>query len=111
MQPNTSLDDSLVLYHLSSDSVYYTIFVNSVVTSRFLLAKIRKEVHLEGVSQFRRSPEREIDVAGEDLGYVRTRDVHAAGELRLRDAKLLHAADDAAQERGTDMVNCVQGRI
>ena len=25
MQPNTSLDDSLVLYHLSSDSAYYTI--------------------------------------------------------------------------------------
>ena len=39
MQWNTSLDESLVLYHLSSNSVYYTIFfVNSAVTSRFLLA-------------------------------------------------------------------------
>ena len=32
MQPNTSLDDSLVLYHLSSESTYYTIFCNLVVT-------------------------------------------------------------------------------
>ena len=32
MQPNTSHDESLVLYHLSSDSTYYTIFCNLVVT-------------------------------------------------------------------------------
>ena len=32
MQPNTSYDESLVLYHLSSESTYYTIFCNSVVT-------------------------------------------------------------------------------
>ena len=32
MQPNTSHDESLVLYHLSSDSEYYTIFRNPAVT-------------------------------------------------------------------------------
>ena len=32
MQPNTSHDESLVLYHLSSGSAYYTIFCNSAVT-------------------------------------------------------------------------------
>ena len=32
MQPNTSHDESSVLYHLSSDSAYYTIFRNSAVT-------------------------------------------------------------------------------
>ena len=32
MQPNTSNDESLVLYHLSSDSAYYTIFRNLAVT-------------------------------------------------------------------------------
>jgi len=32
MQPNTSYDESLVLYHLSSGSAYYTIFCNSAVT-------------------------------------------------------------------------------
>ena len=32
MQPNTSYDESLVLYHLSSGDAYYTIFCNSVVT-------------------------------------------------------------------------------
>ena len=38
MQPNTSNDESLVLYHLSSDSEYYTIFRNPAVTG---LAEIR----------------------------------------------------------------------
>ena len=32
MQPNTSHDESPVLYHLSSESAYYTIFRNSAVT-------------------------------------------------------------------------------
>ena len=32
MQPNTSHDESLVLYHLSSNSAYYTIFRNLEVT-------------------------------------------------------------------------------
>jgi len=77
----------------------------------FLLAKIGEEVHSEGIGEFRRSAEGEVDVAGEDLGYVRTRDVHAAGEFRLRDAQLLHATEDAAEEGGADMVNCVQGEL
>jgi len=73
MQWNTSLDESLVLYHLSSDSVYYTIFhVTAWLRCRlgiwsvgfFLLAEVGEEVHLEGVSQFRRGAEREVDVAG-----------------------------------------------
>ena len=34
MQPNTSHDESPVLYHLSSDSAYYTIFRNSAVTGK-----------------------------------------------------------------------------
>ena len=75
----------------------------------FLLAQIGEEVHLEGIGQFRRGAEGEVDVAGEDLGYVRTRDVHAPGELGLADAQLLHAAEDAAEERRADMVNCGQG--
>ena len=33
MQSNTSCDESLVLYHLSSNIAYYTIFVNSAVTN------------------------------------------------------------------------------
>lgn len=32
MRPNTSHYESLVLYHLSSESAYYTIFRNSAVT-------------------------------------------------------------------------------
>ena len=74
----------------------------------FLLAKVGEEVHLEGVGQFRRGAEREVDVAGEDLGYVRTRDIHAAGEFRLRDAQLLHAMKDAAEKCRADMVDCHQ---
>ena len=70
-----------------------------------------EEVHLEGVGQFRSGAEGEVDVAGEDLGDVRARDVHAAGELGLADAELLHAAEDAAEERGGDMVDCGQGNL
>ena len=71
--------------------------------------EVGEEVHPEGIGKLRRGAEREVDVAGEDLGYVRTRDVHAAGEFRLRDAQLLHAAEDAAEERRADMINCGQG--
>ena len=82
-----------------------------MVTIPFLFAEVREEVHLEGVGQFRRSAEGEVDVAGEDLGYVRARDVHAPGELGLADAQLLHAAEDAAEERRADMVDCGQGDL
>ena len=81
-------------------------FVNSVVTSIFLLAEVGEEVHLEGVGQFRSGAEREVDVAGEDLGYVRPRDIHPPCELGLRDAELLHATEDTTKEGGADMVNC-----
>ena len=74
-----------------------------------MLTQVGEEVHLEGVGQFRRGAEGEVDVAGEDLGDVRARDVHAAGELGLADAELLHAAEYAAEERGGDMVDCSQG--
>ena len=76
-----------MLYHLSSDSAYYTIFhVTAGLRCRLgiwwgvvlLLAEVGEEVHLEGVGKFRGGAEREVDVAGEDLGDVRARDVHAA---------------------------------
>ena len=35
--------------------------------------------------------------------------MHALGELGLRDAELLHATENAAQERRADMVKCIQG--
>ena len=118
MQPNTSYDDSLVFHHLSSDSAYYTIFHVTVWlrcrlgiwwVAVLLLAEVGEEVHLKGVGQFRSGAEGEVDVAREeDLGDVRARDVHAAGELGLADAELLHAAEDAAEEGGGYMVDCVQ---
>ena len=120
MQGNTSCDDSLVLHHLSSDSAYYTIFhVTAWLRCRLgiwwggvlLLAEVGEEVHLEGVGQFRSGAEGEVDVAGENLGDVRARDVHAAGELGLADAKLLHAAEDAAEKRGAYMVDCGQENL
>ena len=118
MQPNTSYDESLVLYHLSSESTYYTIFhvtawLLCCLGIRWgevlLLAEVGEEVHLEGIGQFRSGAEGEVDVAGEDLGDVRARDVHAAGELGLADAELLHAAEDTAEKGGADMVDCGQG--
>ena len=76
-----------------------------------LRAKFGKEIHLEGVGEFRGRAEGEVDVAGEDLGDVRARDVHAAGELGLADAELLHAAENLPQKCRTDMVDCVQGNL
>ena len=70
-----------------------------------MLAEVGEEVHLEGVGQFRSGSKREIDVAGEDLGDVRARDVHAPRELRLRHPKLLHAAKYAAEEGRGDVIN------
>jgi len=125
MQPNTSYDESLVLYHLSSESTYYTIFRNSVVTGAqeksvgsggrvgtrvptslvrvgrvagFLLPQVGEEVHFQRICQFCRGFEREVDVAGEDLGYVRPRDIHPPCELGLGDAELLHATEDPTKE-------------
>ena len=74
-----------------------------------MLAEVGEEVHLEGVGQFCRGAEGEVDVVGEDLGYVRARDVHAAGELSLADAELLHAAEDAAEKGGAYVIDCSQG--
>jgi len=76
-----------------------------------LLAEVGEEVHLEGVGQFCSGAEGEVDVAGEDLGDVRARDVHAAGELGLADAELLHTAKDAAEKRGANMVDCGQENL
>ena len=70
--------------------------------------EFREEVHAEGVGELGRSAEGYVDVAMEDLGDVRARDVHAAGELGLADAELLHAAEDAAEKYRADMVDCVQ---
>ena len=74
-----------------------------------LRAEFGKEIHLQRIRQLPRGPKREVDVAGEDLGYVRARYVHALGELSLADAQLLHAAKDAAEEGGAYMVKCGQG--
>ena len=73
-----------------------------------MLAEVGEEVHLEGVGQLCRGAEGEVDVAGEDLGHVRARDVHAAGELGLADAQLLHAAENLPQKCRTNMVDCSQ---
>ena len=72
-------------------------FVNSVVTSILLLAEVGEEVHLEGVGQLCRGLEREVDIVREDLGYIRTRDVHAT--------------EDAAEKGRGDMVNCGQENL
>ena len=76
-----------------------------------LLTQAGEEVHLEGVGQFCRGPEREIDVVGENLGDVWPRHVHPPGELGLADAQLLHAAKNAAEERRAYPVNRLHGTL
>ena len=74
-----------------------------------MLAEVGEEVHLKGVGQFCSGTEGEVDVAGEDLGDVWARDVHALGKLRLRNAQLLHAPQNPPQKCRTNMVDCGQG--
>ena len=52
------------------------------------------EVHLECAGELGRSAEGEVDVLAENLGDVWARDLHALGEVSLRDAKLLHPQED-----------------
>ena len=55
--------------------------------------------------QLCRGPEREVDVAREDLGDIRARDVHAPGELGLRHPKLLHPPQYPPQKRRPNFIN------
>ena len=64
----------------------------------FPLPQVGEEVHFQRIRQFCRGPEREVDIAREDLGYIRARDVHPPCELSLGDAELLHATEDLAEE-------------
>ena len=70
-----------------------------------MLAKVGEKVHPEGIGKLRRGAEGEVDIAGEDLGYVRARDIHALGELSLRHPKLLHPSEYPTKEGRADMVD------
>ena len=74
----------------------------------FPLPEIGEEVHFQRICQLCRGFEREVDVAREDFGYVRARDIHPPGELGLRDAQLLHTPEDTTKKRGAYMVNSFQ---
>lgn len=118
MQPNTSRDAFSVSFHQSSDGTYYTIFIVTLwlrlrLTTRrvsaFPLTQVGEEIHLEGIGQFRSGPERKVDVLVQHFRNIWTRDLHALGKLGLRHPELLHAEENAAKERGADMVNCGHG--
>ena len=64
----------------------------------FLRTEFGEEVHRECVRKFGRRAEREVDVLVQDLRDVWAGDFHALREVRLRDAKLLHAEKDSAEE-------------
>ena len=66
--------------------------------------QLREEVHLQRLGQFRRRAERKVHVLAKDLGDVGLGDLHALGKLGLVHAQLLHPAEDAAEERRSDMV-------
>ena len=68
------------------------------------------EVHLESAGELGRSAEGEVDVLAENLGDVGARDLHALGEVGLRDAQLLHAQENLPQERRAYMVDSFQER-
>ena len=76
-----------------------------------LRAQIGEEVHLQRIRQLCRGPEREVDVAREDLCYIRARHLHAPRELCLRHPQLLHPEQNAAKERRTNFIYCGQWNI
>ena len=81
------------------------------LNAHLLRTKFGEKIHLERVRELRRRTEGEVHVLAQHFRDVRTRDLHALGKLRLRNAQLLHATEDAAEEGGGDMVNCGQGEL
>ena len=68
------------------------------------------EVHLKRASELGRSAEGEVDVLAQHLGDVGARHLHTLGEVGLRDAQLLHAQENLAQECRAYMVDGFQER-
>ena len=68
--------------------------------------ELRGEVHLERAGELGRSAEGEVDILAKNLGDVGARDLHALGEVGLRNAQLLHAQENLAQECRADVVDC-----
>ena len=96
-----------ILYHLSltlglTDGA---IFYNQLT----LLLRLErgKKIHLQGICQFRRSPEREVHIFMQYLRDVRPRHLHPPRQLRLRNTQLLHALKYRPQKRRTYFVERV----
>jgi len=114
MQWNTSCDESLVLYHLSSDSVYYTIFVNSAVTNlsgSFSTSPASRSLS-SGIKSILRAFANFAAVRNEKLTSWRSTFVMYGRETFIRlassvcDAQLLHPPEYPTKEGRTDMVEC-----
>ena len=60
-----------------------------------------EEVQLERMCELGRRPEGYVDVAREHLRDVRTRNIHAFRERRLRKAQILHPKNQLSQKRRT----------
>ena len=82
-----------------------TSLVRVVRVTGVLLPEVGEEIHFQRIRQLCRGFEREVDVAGEDLGYVRARDIHPPCELGLGDAELLHTPEYPTKKRGADVVD------
>jgi len=80
------------------------------VNTSLLRPEFGEKVHLERAGQLRGGAKGEVHVLAEYLGDVWLRDLHARRQLRLRDAKLLHAPEDAAKERGAYVVYGSHGK-
>ena len=74
----------LILYHLSLTLGLTGIAVFWNTPALFLRLERREEIHLQGVCQLRRRPEREVHILMQHLCDVRPRHLHPPRQLRLR---------------------------
>ena len=63
-----------------------------------------EEIHLQRLGEALRRAERDVDIAGEELGHIWSGYIHALGKLSLRKPEPLHLDDAAAQERAYKVV-------
>jgi len=74
-------------------------FMSDYLRGFLLFAEFGDEVHLEGVGKARGGRKGDVDIAGEELGHVRTRNLEALRKRSLVEPKPLHLTNATPEKR------------